>query len=167
MAVYAPPRFTSRMRLPTPLLIELSSSRLATALVVGIAVATIAALATLPLPWLALATAVVTVVAWAIDRVRVVALRTSHRSVAGISLTGDRLIVVRYRTGRLVAGFVRASSYVSPSLTSIVWKPDDKACSQALLILPDMLSADDFRRLRVMLRYGRSEALAGVPASHA
>lgn len=155
------------MRLPVPLQIELSPSRLATGLVAGIAAATIVALCTLPLHWAVLAPSAIAVLAWAVDRIRVVGSRTSPRAVAGLSLTGDRLIVVRYRTGRLAAGFVRSATYVSPSLTSIVWKPDDRLRSQALLILPDMLPGDDFRRLRVMLRYGRSDSVAGVPASHA
>jgi len=34
-------------------------------------------------------------------------------------------------------------------------------------IVPDMLDGDDFRRLRVLLRYGSSEDSAGAPASHA
>jgi hypothetical protein len=47
------------------------------------------------------------------------------------------------------------------ALTSIVWRPDGARWSRSILVLPDMLPPDDFRRLRVMLRYARS----GLPQS--
>jgi hypothetical protein len=43
-------------------------------------------------------------------------------------------------------------------VTTIVWRPDRAAWwvpASSILLLPDMLPADDFRRLRVVLRYGR------------
>ena len=42
------------------------------------------------------------------------------------------------------------------ALTTIVWRPDGARCVRRArsCVLPDMLPADDFRRLRVMLRYG-------------
>jgi hypothetical protein len=48
-----------------------------------------------------------------------------------------------------------------------VWRPDRSRFSRAEFILPDMLPADDFRRLRVLLRYGRNDDAHGAPASHA
>jgi len=56
----------------------------------------------------------------------------------------------------MVAGHVRSSTRVSAALTSIVWRADGARWSRAILVLPDMLPADDFRRLRVMLRYARN-----------
>jgi hypothetical protein len=82
-------------------------------------------------------------------------------------LTGDRTIVVRRGDGRLVAGHVRSSSYVGARITTLVWRPDGAWGSRVELILPDMLQPDDFRQLRVLLRYGRSEAAHGAPASQA
>jgi hypothetical protein len=62
---------------------------------------------------------------------------------------------------------VRASSYVGARITTIVWRPDGAWRSRAEFILPDMLPAGDFRQLRVLMRYGRSDAAQGAPASHA
>ena len=49
-------------------------------------------------------------------------------------------------------------SYVGARLTTIVWRPDGAPLVmpvRAIVILPDTLAADDFRRLRVLLRYGQ------------
>ena len=82
-------------------------------------------------------------------------------------LTGDRMLVVRMGDGRLVAGHVRAATYVCARVTTIVWRPDGARLSRAEWILPDMVETDDFRRLRVLLRYGRSDVAQGTRASHA
>jgi len=50
-------------------------------------------------------------------------------------------------------------------MTSIVWRPDGARWSRAILVVPDMLPADEFRRLRVMLRYARSGRAQDAPAS--
>ena len=104
---------------------------------------------------------------WALHRIRLHAIRTSPRSVDEILLSSDAVIVVRRRDGRLVAGHVRASTFVHPWFTSIVWRPDGARFSRTLPLTADMMDIDDFRRLRVMLRYGRREVTAGDPASQA
>ncbi len=58
--------------------------------------------------------------------------------------------------GRLVAGHVRGSSRVGALVTTIVWRPDGAWRSRAILLVPDALPEDDFRRLRVLLRYARN-----------
>jgi hypothetical protein len=60
-----------------------------------------------------------------------------------------------------------APTFVHPWFTSIVWRPDGSRVSRAIPLLPDMMGTDEFRRLRVLLRYGRREVTAGAPASHA
>ena len=67
--------------------------------------------------------------------------------------------------GRILAGHVRSSSYVSARLTTIVWRADGERRLRSILILPDMVSADAFRRLRVMLRYARSGEVEAAPES--
>ncbi len=83
----------------------------------------------------------------------------------------DRRITVSGRDGRSREGSIRDDTYVGAHLTVIVWRPDGTfwwAPSRSILILPDTLPADDFRRLRVVLRYGRPAAEArtsGVDAA--
>jgi hypothetical protein len=107
------------------------------------------------------------VVAWAGDRAVVVAMRRGPRATCALWLTGNRLLVIRNGAGQLVAGHVRASSYVGARFTTLVWRPDGARWSRSEWILPDMLATDDFRRLRVLLRYGRSDDAQGAPASQA
>jgi hypothetical protein len=155
------------MRLPPAVHVSLAASARATAFISVLAVATCAVLALLPLDPVLLALCMLAVVVWAGDRVHVVALRRGPRATRALWLTGDRLLVVRRGNGGLVAGHVRSSTYVGARMTSIVWRPDGARGSRAEWILPDMLPPDDFRRLRVLLRYGRSDDAQGAPASQA
>ena len=111
--------------------------------------------------------AVFLVVTWAAAIFWVVALRRSRFAITELRLAPDLVLVVHRGDGRLVAGHVRRSTYVGAWLTSIVWRADGAFWSRAILIVPDMLPAEDFRRLRVMLRYARSAVAQEVPASQA
>ncbi len=51
------------------------------------------------------------------------------------------------------SGALRDGSFVAPWLTIIRWRPEDARFDRAILLMPDMLPADDFRRMRVMLRW--------------
>jgi len=155
------------MRLPPAVRVTLQPSRRAVAWVVGMALCTCGVVATLPIDPVIVGLVVIAILVWAGDRVVVVALRRGPRASVALWLTGDRTIVVRRGDGRLVAGHVRSSSYVGARITTLVWRPDGAWRSRAELILPDMLQPDDFRQLRVLLRYGRSEAAHGAPASQA
>ncbi len=154
-------------RLPPQLRVSLGPSRLAAVFVVVMAVATGGIVLLLPVPAWAAAAALALLAGWAWRQLRAVAWRSLASSVCEVALTLDRTVVVRRRDGTLVAGVVRDASYVTPSVTTLVWKPDGAWRAHALLVLPDMLPAEDFRRLRVALRYGRREDEAGAPASHA
>ena len=67
----------------------------------------------------------------------------------------------------ILSGRVRDASYVGAIVTTLTWRSKGALCARSVLILPDMLPAEDFRRLRVLLRYGRSDDTAGAPASQA
>jgi len=155
------------MRLPPAVHVQLAPSRRAVAWIVAVALIACAVVMSLPFDPVLVALVVLAIAVWAGDRVVVVALRRGPRAITGLWLTGDRMIVMRTGQGGLVAGHVRAASYVGARITTIVWRPDGGRWSRADWILPDMLPADDFRRLRVLLRYGRSEVAQGTPASHA
>jgi hypothetical protein len=119
------------------------------------ALTTIALLALLPMDDVVRGLLICGLVAWGADRIHVIGRCRGPRSVREITLTGDRIVVVRTGNDRLRAGHLRASSYVAACLTTIVWRPDGAARSRTVLILPDMLPANDFRKLRVLMRYGR------------
>jgi len=76
----------------------------------------------------------------------------------------DRRITVTDCNGRSRAGAILDDSYVGAWLTTIVWRWDESPWwrpATAIVVLPDMLPRDSFRRLRVVLRYGRP-AVAGA-----
>jgi len=61
------------------------------------------------------------------------------------------------RDGRSRAGTILDDSFVGAWLTTIVWRADAMPWwrpASAIVVLPDTLPEDEFRRLRVVLRYG-------------
>jgi len=155
------------MHRPPSVHVVLSPSRIAGAGIGLLAAATIALTIALPLHPLLQMSMIVAVVAWATWAFHVDALHRGRFAVAEVRLAPDLMLLACMGDGRLVTGQVRASTYVGAWVTTIVWRPDGRRRSRALLVLSDMLPADDFRRLRVMLRYARSGEVQDVPASQA
>jgi len=155
------------MRLPPSVHVVLAPSRVAGAGIGVLAAATVALTIGLPLQPLLQMALIAGVVAWAGWSFHVDALRRGRFAVTEVRLAPDLVLVACMGDGRLVAGHVRASTYVGAWVTTIVWRPDGWRWSRAILVLPDMLRPEDFRRLRVMLRYARSGEVHDVPASQA
>ena len=155
------------MRWPPPVRVSLAPSLAVSIAVASLAIATCVVVTVLPLEPFAMALAVVAVLAWAADRINVVALRNGPRAVSRFELRGDLTLVVVTGDGNARAGRVQRESYVGARLSTIVWKPYGRWRCRTILLTADMLPAADFRRLRVLLRYGRSDVTQGEPASHA
>jgi len=77
----------------------------------------------------------------------------TNRSIASIELGADRRAVVTDRSGCRIEGVIQPESYVGAMLATLVLRPDGARRSRALAIWPDAIAADEFRRLRVMLRH--------------
>jgi hypothetical protein len=77
------------------------------------------------------------------------------RSVARLSV--ERSGEVRVEG---VRGELRDGSFVAPWLTIVRWRPRGAWLDRTLLLVPGMLDADDFRRLRVVLRLGNEKGPA-------
>ena len=143
------------MNEPAALHVELQPSGIASAAVVVGVVATSALVAWLPVdPWLR-AVAIVTLGAYGIVLNRTWAQRSTSRAVLAIVVDANRHIAVTERSGRRSEGEVQNDSYVGALLTTIVWRRAGARRSHAIAILPDMLPAEDFRKLRVLLRMGQ------------
>jgi hypothetical protein len=155
------------MRLPPSVHVVLSASRIAGAGVGMLATATVALTIAMPLDPLLQIALVAAIVAWAAWAFQVDALRRGRFAVTEVRLAPDLILVACMGDGHLVAGHVRSTTYVGAWITTIVWRPDGWRWSRSILVLPDMLPAEDFRRLRVMLRYARSGEVQEAPASHA
>lgn len=87
------------------------------------------------------------------------ALRKSPGSVTGLSLADDMTCTLETRRGERIACALLGSSFVAPYLTVLELKPlNDTRWSlrlrpRSVVILPDAIAAEDFRRLRVLLRW--------------
>jgi hypothetical protein len=75
-------------------------------------------------------------------------------AVTAIRLDAEGAIAIR-EAGSWHEGAVRAGSVALPWLTAIRWRPAGARFDRALLLLPSMLAPDDFRALRVLLRWSK------------
>jgi hypothetical protein len=135
--------------------IEPRPSRIACAAILAVCVATATLVAVLRLP-----VAVTLGCAAIVIAVLVSSLwRCTGRGVPALLHVGiDRRIAVTDRTGRSREGAILDASYVGASLTTIVWRAEGDRWwrpARTMLFLTDSLAPDEFRRLRVVLRYGR------------
>lgn len=143
--------------------ITLRPSRIAIAAIsTACALAIAAAWSAVLAPWLQwLLTAIV--VACGAHAINAQALRRGGRCVARFVLEHDGAMTVFHRNGSELSGRVVAGSTVLPWFVSLAWLEDDPPKGRQwwprrLALLPDMLEANDFRRLRVIARtlpYGR------------
>jgi hypothetical protein len=132
--------------------------------VVALALATVATIFTLPTAWWLRAIGTASGAGWAWHEAR---HRQRRQAPRRLRVDGDRTITIVTADGLSMRGRILPSSYVGARMTTIVWRPAGRRLVRAEILLPDMLPPDDFRRLRVLLRYGRSEPTQGAPPSHA
>lgn len=135
--------------------ITLEPSRLAALLVCVACGATAVLVEELPLAAGVRATGVIGIGIYALWLARHWADRTSPRSIVGIEVGMDQQVTLIDVRGERITGEVRSDSYVSAMMTTIVMRPKGSRLSRTVAILPDMLAVDDFRRLRVLLRFGQ------------
>jgi membrane-bound toxin of toxin-antitoxin system len=147
--------------------ISLGPSRRACLGVAFLAAAGVSVLVMLPIHPLAIVSGVIALAGWAGNRIWVIGMRRGPRAVRALRIEGDRTVVATLVSGEKLTGQVQEASYVGAIVTTLTWKSKGALCARSVLILPDMLSPEDFRRLRILLRYGRSDDSAAVPASHA
>ena len=77
-------------------------------------------------------------------------------AAAWCAVVASLALATHTRTRRVVIhpGVVLPGSFVAPWLTIVRWRPPGRRFSRSLVILPDMLDPESFRRLRVILRWG-------------
>jgi len=141
---------------PAPLRLTLRSSSLArVSTLVGV-ISTSILVAWLPMEAWQQALIVVALGAYGMLVARTWAERTAMRAVVGIELGADRRIAILERGGRRIEGEVLDDSYVGSTLTTIVWRSANTRFAQGMALLPDMLRAEEYRRLRILLRLGKA-----------
>ena len=148
------------MKAARTLRLSLGPSRLASGLICVTCLATCALVAWLPGAAALRGVSVIGIGAYAILTMRQWATRSASRAIIGIELDADRAVRLIERTGRHIEGIVQPDSYVGALLTTLVVRPEGKRRLRTVAILPDMLPAEDFRRLRLLLRLGHAATTA-------
>ena len=82
------------------------------------------------------------------------ALRRSSGAVVGLEISDDGALSFQTRCGEWREGRLLGSSFVSPYLTILNIGTEGKFFARHVVIMPDCVNAEDFRRLRVRLRWG-------------
>lgn len=81
------------------------------------------------------------------------ALLTSDAAITVFTLTAEQKCIITTHSGTIINGSLLANSFVSPYLTLILIQPQGKWRTHSIVLLPDSLDAESFRRLRVRLRW--------------
>lgn len=115
--------------------------------------ATLALLVVTPLEAPSRLAAMLAVAALALEGLERVVLLRGRRAVRRFRLQRDGGIEVEAPSGARRAGAVRPGSFVAPWLTVVRWRAEGGWRDRTILLLPDMVEAEAFRRLRVLLRW--------------
>ena len=145
--------------LPPLLTLRLGSSfRLA--LILGLAhVTAIALLWPLMLPVAAKLAATGVLATSLVIYLRHYALRNLPGSIIGLAIADDMTFTLQTRCGQHIVCELLGSSFVAPYLTVLELRPGNAAKwwqrprARSVVILPDALGKEDFRQLRVLLRW--------------
>ena len=87
------------------------------------------------------------------------ALRTSPGSITSLALADDMTCTLQTRRGQRIPCALLGSSFVATYLTVLELKPQapakwwHKLGAYSVVILPDAIDSEEFRRLRVLLRW--------------
>ena len=74
-------------------------------------------------------------------------------SIIALELEEDCTCAIETRSGGRVDCILLPTSYVSASLTILNVKASDELLARHVVILPDAINSEDFRKLRVFLRW--------------
>lgn len=89
------------------------------------------------------------------------AMLRSGRCIVSLELDRAGLVNVRSRLGEWQEARLLGTTFVSPALTILNLKLTDRSVARHVIIMRDSLPAEDFRQLRVLLRWSSFTAGAG------
>jgi hypothetical protein len=132
----------------------LRPSRFAAGFVVAAGAGTLALVLWIPLDAVARFVAVAWIGATWIGALQAFARRARSRQACEVAIADD-VISVRDGEGRWRCGRIVDGSFVAPWLTIVRWRPRGARFDRTVVVLPGMLSSEEFRQMRVMLRWAR------------
>ena len=74
-------------------------------------------------------------------------------SIIALEIMEDCACAIETRSGKRLDCILLPTSYVSASLTILNLKADGEMLARHVVILPDSINPEDFRKLRVLLRW--------------
>ena len=74
-------------------------------------------------------------------------------SIVALEIMEDCACAIETRSGKRLDCILLPTSYVSASLTILNLKADGEMLARHVVILPDSINPEDFRKLRVLLRW--------------
>ena len=133
--------------------IALARSRAAVAIVAAAAIACVAVAVSTGGPVAARVIAATWAMCLALEAIHRVALHRGGAGAMRMVLRRPRAIEVMNGAGRWRAGTIADGCFVAPWLTVVRWRPSGAWIDRTIVVLPDMMDPDEFRRLRIHLRW--------------
>ncbi len=133
--------------------VALAPSRIGIAALATMASATLALVAFTPGPARLRILAATWVACAALHALHAGALHRGRHGVRAVHVDRDGGIALQDGTGAWRTGLLREGSFVAPWLSIVRWRAPGSRFDASVVILPDMLPAEDFRRVRVRLRW--------------
>lgn len=147
----SPPQRHSRR--PPALYVTVAASRKLAWILVGLHGVAIAALVIASIPMPAKVGAICAIIWTGIRETRRHALRVGKDACVALRFRQAGRCEVLCRDGKRIEGRIHGGSYVLPGLTIVRVLQQGRPRSLTVLLLPDAVSADAMRRLRVWLRW--------------
>lgn len=105
------------------------------------------------LPWWLVGAAIAALAASLAFYLRREGLRLAPESIVALSLHPDCRCAFQTRSGARHEATLLGSSFVAPYLTVLNLRPSNGLPTRHVVILPDGVDAERFRKLRVLLRW--------------
>lgn len=81
------------------------------------------------------------------------ALLSAKNAVAAFELSDEMQCTLTTQSGESIVCIIQGNTFVAPYLTVLNLKPENHFFSRSVVILPDSIDAEVFRRLRVLLKW--------------
>lgn len=108
----------------------------------------------LPVPWGLKGIVLIGIGACTVYHIRRDARLESPFSITSLEVTVQNGLRAGTRSGAWIDAEVLGSTLVTPQLSVLQLRFPDRYFMRAIVLLPDMLDGEDYRRLRVWLRWG-------------
>lgn len=87
------------------------------------------------------------------------ALLSANDAAIALQLKDDMFCIVVTRSGQSIACRILGSTFVAPYLTVMNLQPVGKFLMRSVVIFPDSIKVEEFRRLRIWLRWKWKQGL--------